>query len=244
MIWQFIDTGTMDGFKNMAYDLAILENVKDEPILRFYEWDPPAISIGRFQSIDDLNIDFIKKMGFDLVRRPSGGRAVLHYDELTYSVILPNFMSNKSVLESYLEISKALVNGLKKLNLNCEISKRKSNYTRTSACFAVTSVYEISVEGKKLVGSAQVRKNGKILQHGSIPIRSHIREYANSFKNKEIYQILENSMTSVTDHVKVSVEQLKSAILEGFRETLEIEFHPYKETLNIANHIKEARIWG
>ncbi|HEU24586.1 MAG: lipoate--protein ligase family protein [Mesoaciditoga sp.] len=244
MIWQFVDSGVMDGFKNMAYDLALLDNVQDEPVLRFYGWNPPALSIGRFQRLDDLNVDFIKKMGFDLVRRPSGGRAVLHYDELTYSVILPAFMSNKGVLESYLEISKALLNGLKGLNLNCQISRDKRNYTRNSACFAVTSVYEISVDGKKLVGSAQVRRNGKILQHGSIPLKLHLKEYSNSFKNSEyLDKILEDSMTSIEEHVKITMDELKEAILAGFMETLEIEFIPLKIQVDFQKYLKEVKVW-
>ncbi|BBJ27157.1 lipoate--protein ligase family protein [Athalassotoga saccharophila] len=244
MIWQLVDSGIMDGFKNMAYDLALLDSVQDEPILRFYEWYPPALSIGRFQRTEDLNIDFIRKMGFDLVRRPSGGRAVLHYDELTYSVILPASMSNKSVLESYLEISRAILNGLKRLNLDCRISRDKKNYMRNSACFAVTSVYEISVDGKKLVGSAQVRRNGKILQHGSIPFKSHVKEYANSFKNSEsLDKILEDSMTSIEEHLKITMDELKKAILEGFIETLNIEFHPLKTDVDFEKYLKEAKVW-
>ncbi len=244
MIWQFIDSGVMDGFKNMAYDLALLDNVEDKPILRFYGWNPPALSIGRFQRTDDLDIDFINKMGFDLVRRPSGGRAVLHYDELTYSVILPASMSNRSVLESYLEISRAILNGLNRLDLNCQISRDKKNYTRNSACFAVTSVYEISIDGKKLVGSAQVRRNGKILQHGSIPFKSHVKEYAHSFKNgEEIVEILEDSMTSIQEHVKITMDELKEAVLKGFMETLDAEFYPIEMDVDFERYLEEVKVW-
>ncbi len=249
MIWTLIDSGKMNGFYNMAYDLALLSNVRDTPILRFYEWDPPALSIGRFQSTKDVNFSYLKDHDFDVVRRPSGGRAVLHYDELTYSIVLPESMASKSVMETYLFISQAIVEGLKSVGLRCEISQdKKENYLRFSACFAVSSIYEIVVNGKKLVGSAQVRKNGKILQHGSIPLISHVEEYANCFsldelEREKLLERLNSSMTSVGEYLDLTVEELKEKIKYGFKKILGADFRLGQVSLDVDEYLKETKIW-
>jgi|YelNatPaOPRAMG01_1025707.scaffolds.fasta_scaffold05095_5 lipoate-protein ligase A len=250
MIWNLVDSGAMDGFKNMAYDLGLLSNVKDIPILRFYEWNPPALSIGRFQNTKDINFSYLKDHNFDLVRRPSGGRAVLHHDELTYSIVLPASMSSKSVTEVYLFISQAIVEGLKSAGLKCEISQdKKENYSRFSACFAVSSIYEIVLDGKKLVGSAQVRRDGKILQHGSIPVISHVEEYANCFSLDEIEREkllikLNSSMTSVGEYLNLTIGELKEFIKSGFQKILNVDFRPLQISFDVDEYVQEAKVWA
>lgn len=249
MIWGLIDTGAMNGFNNMAYDLGLLSNVKDVPILRFYEWNPPALSIGRFQNTKDINFSYLKDKKFDLVRRPSGGRAVLHYDELTYSIALPTSMSLKSVTEIYLFISQAIVEGLKSAGLKCEISQdKKENYSRFSACFAVSSIYEIVVDGKKLVGSAQVRRNGKILQHGSIPVISHVEEYAkcfsiDDFEREKLIVRLNSSMTSVGEYLNITIGELKEFIKFGFQKIFNADFRPFQISFDLDEYVREAKVW-
>lgn len=249
MIWHLMDSGKMNGFENMALDTALLESDINEPILRFYGWNPPALSLGRFQNTKDISISYLKEKHFDLVRRPSGGRAVLHYDELTYSVILPAFMVSQSVTETYLLISKAIARGLENTNLKCEISTDKAeNYTRFSACFAVASIHEVMVDGKKLIGSAQVRKNNKVLQHGSIPLVSHVEEYVNCFltdeseKNK-LFERLKSSMTCVGEHIDVSIEALKRGIELGFKDIFNAEFLPFDISLDVSKYSKEVKTW-
>lgn len=248
MMWFLIDSGKMNGFKNMAVDTALLESNVNEPILRFYGWDPAALSLGRFQNTRDIDLSYLKEKNFDLVRRPSGGRAVLHHDELTYSVILPESMALQSVIETYLLISKAIVKGLENANLKCEISTDKAeNYTRFSACFAVASIYEITVNGKKLIGSAQVRRNKRVLQHGSIPLVSHVEEYANCFSVNEdekskLFERLKSSMTSVGEHTDIDAETLKAYVKSGFEEIFNAEF--VQCTLSdLSKYSKEAKIW-
>ncbi len=179
--WRLIKSGIRNGAWNMAIDEAILiahSEGKVPPTLRFYGWNPPTLSIGYFQQVErEVNIDQVKKRGFGFVRRPTGGRAVLHDQELTYSVIVsenyPNMPS--TIIDSYLLISQGLLEGFRQLGLKAEIvsledemSKQKHMSLGTSACFDAPSWYELVVEGRKVAGSAQTRQRGAILQHGSI----------------------------------------------------------------------------
>ncbi len=179
--WRLIKSGIQNGAMNMAIDEAILiahSEGKVPPTLRFYGWNPPTLSIGYFQQVDrEVNLDRVKKRGFDFVRRPTGGRAVLHDQELTYSVIVSENYPDmpRTVIDSYLLISQGLLEGFRQLELKAEIvsledemSKQKYLSLGTSACFDAPSWYELVVEGRKVVGSAQTRQRGVILQHGSI----------------------------------------------------------------------------
>ncbi len=246
MLWYFFDTGQMNGFENMAHDLAILDQHLNIPVLRFYEWSPPALSLGRFQSLTDIDLPYLEKMKFDLVRRPSGGRAVLHYDELTYSIVMPLSLAGESVIRTYLDISNVLVDGLRDLGMDCKISEvKKANYQRFAACFAVTSIYEITVDNKKLIGSAQLRRNGMVLQHGSIPMRSHLEEYSRCFlKNKEgIFETLRASMTSVDKYSNVDINSIKESVKKAFERIMNAQFVVPNFDLNIDKYLKETKVW-
>ncbi len=247
MIWYLVDSDIMGGCENMEVDLALMDLAKERPILRFYQWNPPALSLGKFQKIEEIDEIYIQKMGFDLVRRPSGGRAVLHYDELTYSVLISEGLVSRSILKTYLMISKALVAGFSHLGLISEISKdRKENYMRFPACFATTSMHEITIDGRKLVGSAQVRREGIVLQHGSIPLKSHIDEYVNCFlveNKRELVQKLMSSTTAVYNHLDVNVDEIKKALVKGFKEAFNVEFENFKPDLDIEKYNKEVKVW-
>ncbi len=193
--WRFVETEPLDGFTNMAIDEAVLESVtKGEapPTVRFYRWQPPAVSIGYFQKLSkEINVEACKKHGVDIVRRLTGGRAVLHQHELTYSVIAPEDHPKVAgtVLQSYLMISRGLLAGLNNLGVNGQMVdggvERKQG---TAACFDAPSWYELVVDNKKLVGSAQTRKNGVLLQHGSILIETDNELLFNllNFSNEKI----------------------------------------------------------
>lgn len=161
----------------MALDEAILECVGaglSGPTLRLYGWSPPCLSLGYAQPIQDADRDRLAAFGWDLVRRPTGGRAILHADELTYAVIGPVTDPDLtgSVLESYLRLSRGLMAALEEIGL---ASLTRSNGTAPDPdsrpiCFENPGPYEILAQGKKLVGSAQVRRKGSMLQHGSLPL--------------------------------------------------------------------------
>jgi lipoate-protein ligase A len=161
----------------MAVDEAILEHIGNGetlPTLRLYAWDPACLSLGHAQPFADVDSARLRDHGWEVVRRATGGRAILHTDELTYSVtgraVEPVLAGG--VLESYNRLAQALVLALKKLGLPVEIKEDRinDNGVPNPVCFEVPSTYEITVGGKKLIGSAQARKKEGVLQHGSLPL--------------------------------------------------------------------------
>jgi lipoate-protein ligase A len=174
--WRIILSDAMPGALNMAVDAAILSAVgRNEvpPTLRLYRWDPPCISLGYSQPYADLDQGLLQTREWDVVRRPTGGRAILHTDELTYAVIGPKTdpRLEGGLLQSYRRLSSALSSSLKILGLPVEIHSGKiPNANSQPVCFENPSDFEITVEGKKIIGSAQARKKGGILQHGTLPL--------------------------------------------------------------------------
>lgn len=165
------------GAWNMAVDEAILEHLgcgDSLPTLRLYAWNPPCLSLGYAQPSADVDITRLEQRGWEVVRRLTGGRAILHTDELTYSVIAPadEPRVEGSVLESYNRLAQVLLLAVKNLELPVEIKEGRvnENATLNPVCFEVPSTYEITVNGKKLIGSAQARKKEGVLQHGSLPL--------------------------------------------------------------------------
>jgi lipoyl(octanoyl) transferase len=176
-IWRLIVDGQGDGPSNMAVDEAILRSVvagESLPTLRFYGWRPPCLSLGRNQPLADVDLAACRAAGIDVVRRPSGGQAILHTDELTYSVVLlqNDPRSEGGVLEAYRRISGGLLVGLEALGVAAiqAVGQRGDSHAKTPICFEAPSDYEITVGGRKLVGSAQWRSQGGVLQHGSLPL--------------------------------------------------------------------------
>lgn len=177
--WRLVISRSESGAMNMAIDEAILLAVARGtalPTVRFYQWAEPAITLGYFQSYKK-EIDFTRttEQGVDIIRRLSGGRAVLHHQELTYSVAAPenNRVVGGTVVQTYLAISRGIVRGLREMSIPAEITAgKKTKGAITAACFDSPSRHEITVLGKKLVGSAQIRKYNSILQHGSVVIEN------------------------------------------------------------------------
>ena len=176
--WRLLLTPPARGAWNMAVDEALLESVgrgASLPVLRLYAWQPPCLSLGYAQPFTDVDLPRLKERGWELVRRPTGGRAILHTDELTYSVIAPPDEPRLAgtLLESYNHLAQALLAALRLLGLPVEMQERSaaSQAGNTNpVCFEAPSTYEITVGGKKLVGSAQARRKEGILQHGSLPL--------------------------------------------------------------------------
>ena len=175
---DFLDTGVNAGTFNMAVDFFMARNHLDKPIFRIYRWKPYCISLGYHQKLDEIDVAGCNKDGIDIVRRETGGRAVYHSEEITYSMIIPKtseFYSD-SILEVYNKISTVLVKALKLSGItNAELESGKAPDFKelykekiSSVCFSSTSTYEVVVNGKKLVGSAQKRLKDSVLQHGSI----------------------------------------------------------------------------
>ncbi|MBV9775047.1 MAG: lipoate--protein ligase family protein [Gemmatimonadetes bacterium] len=171
--WRLLDTPPAPGAWNMAVDAALMASVRDGalPSLRFYRWDPPCLSLGRNQPARDrYDLDALRARGFDVVRRPTGGRAVLHHHELTYSVVVPEGVLG-SPRECYAAINRALVAGLRRLGVPARLQPRtgaRAPVPSLAPCFQEPVEGEVVVGARKLVGSAQWRERGVVLQHGSL----------------------------------------------------------------------------
>lgn len=179
--WDLIIDGPLDGVSNMAIDAALLDEVRasDSPktIVRFYQWRRPTISLGSNQKIENaVDREYCAEHGIDIVHRPTGGRAVLHDDELTYAVISnDDACFGGTIYANYKRVSEALCDAFQRVGVPAVLAPetRKAPTTRNGAdppCFLSPSRYELTVEGRKIVGSAQRRVKNSFLQHGSMPI--------------------------------------------------------------------------
>jgi lipoate-protein ligase A len=241
--WEFSDTGYRSGVFNMDLDMRLVERCKaeDTAFLRFYRWKPYAISLGynqrRLSKEGYIDINKCRAEGLDLVTRPTGGRAVLHSEELTYSVI---FRSQKHIHELYKDISVAILNGLKLLDHTLD----KLSFTKDSPdllklirtgmynlCFNSAIKNEINYKGKKLVGSAQRKFGDIVLQHGSILIGSHhknIVNYLNITGEERVKMMREidektECINSITGR-KIDYAEVAGAVFSGFRDTFGLDF--------------------
>ena len=235
--WRVILSDPQPGKMNMALDAAILEAVERgtvPPTLRLYDWSPPCLSLGYNQPFSDIDINRLNSRGWDVVRRPTGGRAILHTDELTYAVIGPKTdpRLKGGLMDSYWRISQALFQALITLGLPVEVHTGKNPLAHHQpVCFENPSEFEITVDGKKIIGSAQARKKGAILQHGSLPLTGDLTRitdvltYSSDEERSSAGEILlENAVTvaSVLGE-DVSWKSAALAFREAFTKTLNLD---------------------
>lgn len=239
MTWRLLITPPARGAWNMAVDESILEHIhrgESIPTLRLYAWDPPCLSLGHAQPFSDVDVNRLKQRGWEVVRRVTGGRAILHTDEITYSVIAP---SNEprvegSVLESYNRLAQALLRAVQTLEIPVEMKEGKASESTTPnpVCFEVPSTYEITVNGKKLIGSAQARKKEGVLQHGSLPLTGDLTRicqalvFENEVKREEASMRLLERATTVESALGagVSWEKAQQAFIHAFEAQLGLSF--------------------
>lgn len=171
---KFIPFEIKTGKENMQTDSDLLDfaiqNQVSEPIFRLYGWSPACISLGRNQKDNFIDYDFLKTKNIDIVKRLTGGRALLHDNEITYSFICPfSYLKNgENVKSSYIEISQFLIEKFKKLGIKLDFGNNNGIHTKFDYCMLISTGADLCYQGKKLIGSAQCRKDGYILQHGSI----------------------------------------------------------------------------
>ena len=210
----------------MDKDRLLLDKAIEQPsypILRFYRFSEPSITIGFHQKLETLKSELAQEDKIPIVRRPTGGRAILHSDELTYSVIIPKThpITSLSITQSYGLISAALLNGLRFLGIDAAFLPGDRGYINSASCFASSSRYEIAAGGKKFIGSAQKRDKGALLQQGSILTGSgykNIEKYTNRHtadKGTSISEILGNIPRRL---------ELEYALTKGFQEVLDCSF--------------------
>lgn len=238
--WRLLHTPPASGAWNMAVDESILEHIQrgeSLPALRLYAWDPPCLSLGHAQPFADVDMERVKSHGWEVVRRLTGGRAILHTDELTYSVTgsASEPILSGSILESYNRIARALLFAVRELGLPVEMKEHitePATLNLNPVCFEVPSTYEITVDGKKLIGSAQARRKEGVLQHGSLPLTGDLTRICQAlvFKDESAREnaaqrLLARATTveSVTG-VKTDWEKAAQTFVKGFESQLGIRF--------------------
>ncbi len=244
LLWQ---PEPLPGPWNMAVDEALLQGVMDgtsPPTLRLYAWAPPALSLGVHQAFADVDPARLAARGWDVVRRLTGGRAILHTDELTYAVVAPpdDPRVQGDVLAAYQRLSRALLWALRHLGVPATWETQRDAY-RTQGqhhpvCFQVPAVYEITVQGRKLVGSAQARKLRGVLQHGTLPLTGDITRIVDALafadETARAQARAKLAARATTLHAllgrPVPWEEAARAVAEGFRQTLNLELVPARLT--------------
>ena len=239
--WRLLITAPARGSWNMALDESILEHIgrgQSLPTLRLYAWEPACLSLGHAQPFADVDVHRLHARGWDVVRRATGGRAILHTDELTYSVIAPNDEPRLAgtVLESYNRLAQALLLAVKKLELPVEMKEGKpeNGSSPNPVCFEVPSTYEITVDRKKLIGSAQARKKEGVLQHGSLPLTGDLTRICQAlvFENEAAREAASQRLLSRAATVEsalgreVSWDAAAQAFIHAFETQLDLHLEP------------------
>lgn len=235
--WRLLITPAAHGAWNMAVDEAMLEHIgrrESLPTLRLYAWEPACLSLGYAQPYSDVDEARLKKRGWEVVRRPTGGRAILHTDELTYSITAPLDEPSVagSILESYNRLALALVTAVRSIGLPVEMKEGPggNHGTTNPVCFEVPSAYEITVAGKKLIGSAQARRKEGVLQHGSLPLTGNLARitealvFADESDRQDAAQRLLERATTVESVLGRTVpwSEAAEAFIKAFEEKLSL----------------------
>ncbi len=240
--WRLLLTPAARGAWNMAVDEAILEHVgrgEAAPTLRLYAWQPPCLSLGHAQAVAEVDFGRLQERGWEMVRRLTGGRAILHTDELTYSVIAPPDEPRLagSLLQSYQRLGGALLAAVRSLGLSAEMKERAleaKKATPNPVCFEMPSSYEITVNGRKLIGSAQARRREGVLQHGSLPLTGDLTRitqvlvYTHEAERQEAAQRLQAraaTLEALLGH-HVSWDAVAQAFVQAFEVELNLKFAP------------------
>ncbi len=237
--WRLIPSQPAPGASHMALDQTLLEKAAADgfpPTIRFYCWSPAAISIGRFQDLADIDCDTCSENGVDVVRRPTGGKCILHEADFTYSLVLPRgFDLPHSVIEAYRVICGGILSALSRLGLAAVMQTGQNEDYRQAqgACFSAITQADLEWNGLKLCGSAQVRRKGALLQHGSILLEDHSRELFRllRFPNEEQRELaLETyrGRCASLDQAGISVswQEVADSFVEGFEESFGIDIEP------------------
>jgi lipoate-protein ligase A len=241
-LWRLLLTPEAPGAWNMAVDEAILEAATHRevlPTLRLYAWNPPCLSLGYAQPISDVDESRLEEFGWDLVRRPTGGRAILHTDELTYSVCGPEDepVLSGDILSSYKRLSSAILAAIEQIGISVQALPQEKNANSKSpepVCFEVPSNYEITADGKKLVGSAQARRQGGVLQHGTLPLYGDLTRIvqvlsfpSQTSREQAAERLLSRAATLHTALGEiVSWKQAADSFIQAFQNTLDLELAP------------------
>ncbi len=229
--WRFIPYNDYDGCLNMAIDEALLELMRQGKIpftLRLYGFKPSCVSFGYSQKIDRHFLDKLKLFNIDYVRRPTGGRAVLHHNNLTYSFIgsSTNKVISQSVVASYKQISAGIIKSYEKFGIELRTNNNENNFNKGLDCFDHLSRADLQANGQKIVGSAQLRRDNAILQHGSINLYNQNDSSKFIFKNLNLEeeQKLKDFILASNKQITDNLIEIENAFIDGFSQTFNINF--------------------
>ncbi len=243
--WRLlVDEEPLSGAWNMALDEAVMQAVAlgdAPPTLRFYQWAPPCLSLGRRQPLTGVDFERCARDGVDVVRRATGGLAILHTDELTYSIATTpdDPRAAGAILDAYRSLSEGLVAGLRLLEVHAEMAPVSPGgaTSGSAACFEVPSAYEIVSGERKLMGSAQVRPQGRVMQHGSLPLHGDIARIVD-YLRFETADEREALRTNLRQRATTLDAALGRAV--GFAETAEALARGFETALNIRLEVGHA----
>ena len=279
---RLIPYGVFDAVTNMAIDEALLElhlQGKTPATLRFYGWEPPAVSFGYSQKVSPRTVEKVRAAGYDAVRRPTGGRAVLHEGELTYCFVgagpkqdgidfrpdaeiagaAPSYWLEQgspyegflpgSINQAYKEICDALIYGLRELGVAASLGRSNSAYKDYEDCFQATTQADLQFEGKKIVGSAQLRRRHGVLQHGSIMINQSQTKLSEIFGVAEREKAEEPQTETIDRHCNLidvlaggyDRTSLEEAIGRGFTRKFDCHFAVYELTDEEMEFVEELK---
>jgi lipoyl(octanoyl) transferase len=227
--WRLIVDGARDGARNMAVDRALLASraAGGPPTLRLYRWRVPTASLGRFQQVADVDAAACARFGVDVVRRITGGRGVLHDDELTYSVTVAEADGvPRGVAASYRYLGTALLAAYETLGVPAELTDAHRGVRGSAACYLAATQADLSLAGAKLSGSAQVWRDGACLQHGSFVLERDVAREAAVFRlTDEAASALEADTVTIAGALgrRPMTDQVAAAVCEGFVSALGVE---------------------
>ncbi|MCX5773030.1 MAG: biotin/lipoate A/B protein ligase family protein [Fusobacteria bacterium] len=239
--WYFMPYQTLSGRENMAIDEYFLDFPRKCPLLRGYGFIKPTVTVGRLQKVGKSFQEECMAQNVEIVKRISGGRAVLHYQDFTYSIIIPkeHTLAKLSVMESYKEISHIFSEFFKRLSLNVQsVSRVKRDAERSELCFELASYYELLIGGKKIIGSAQCRKKYAVLQHGTLLQKIDATIYEKLFGLKASKELFENFTSLEEVDIQISEEALYQLLLSTFQR-FNIELEAYHLTEGDRTQIKD-----
>ncbi len=255
--WRFLDTGPCSAAFNMALDEAIAVSVRKEhspPTLRLYGWDIPSVSIGYFQKISDIDVQFCIRKHIPLVRRPTGGRAILHGNEITYgfSAKTTSDLFSKGLFDSYKKLSSALGLALSRIGVPAELNLARENRRSTSSvlqqknpiCFQSTSYGEITMNRKKIIGSAQKRWIDGLLQQGSIPFIIDEDDMISIFRLNTLHGMKKSFIGLQEMSPDLDIEEMKDAIRISFEEIFGVRLDsssPSGEEISLARELEDRK---
>lgn len=250
--WRLLIDPALPGSANMARDEAMQQlhaRGLTLPTLRLYAWQPACLSLGRFQRSTALEREACCAAGIEIVRRPSGGRALLHDDELTYAVVAHanhGIIGGESIGTSYRAISLAFVEALRRLGVQADLAprQRSENGSTSSACFDAPTAHELVIAGRKLIGSAQMRREHVLLQHGAVPLSEHAQRLAALLSDTPADLAQRMIALDQAARRRIDFAELAQVLIQAFAHVWQIELVPgtwLPEELELATQLEHEK---